>query len=532
MLWTLERLDDLLRQLRVRRGDSTLVEVKRAWGGAPSLGQTLCAFANMPEGGTIILGVDEASGFQITGVRDVAALEAAVAAQARTAVTPPVHVSFETLIAGRATVLIATVASLPLIDKPCRFQGRAYLRLADGDYPMSEQETWQLAALQERPRDDLVGVPDSALGSLDPTLTDALVAEVRRTSRRLRDQPDVAILEARRAIVESEATIAGLYALGTYPQKFEPRFSITASARDEGATDGVRMRDLAHFTGPVPDLVDDAVAWVARNTRSAVVVGGDGHVRDQPEIPPVAVRGFVTNALVHRDVSDLSHGKQVEIRLLPDRLVITNPGGLWGISREELGTPSGRSARNEYLYEICQSISTADGKRVVEGEGGGIREATAALSAAGLREPTLIDKGVSFTVIIWLPRPEPVVRYQQSVGSARGDASRWEAGPGQTADALECVGQPETARDATGGQMEAGRVDPRHMDTVVNEGPIVHALAEGPRSIVDLTYLTDLTRRQVKYSLDLLCHSGRVSVEGGQGRKNTVYRLAGPGYLP
>lgn len=40
--------------------DSTEIEVKAARGGLPqNLGQTLSAFANMPDGGTLILGVDE-----------------------------------------------------------------------------------------------------------------------------------------------------------------------------------------------------------------------------------------------------------------------------------------------------------------------------------------------------------------------------------------------------------------------------------------------------------------------------------------
>lgn len=89
MEWTAETLDSVLDELRARRGDTTSIEVKRAAGGLPNLTETLCAFANMPEGGTIILGVDEAGGdFNITGVEDVASLEARVISANRQSVRP------------------------------------------------------------------------------------------------------------------------------------------------------------------------------------------------------------------------------------------------------------------------------------------------------------------------------------------------------------------------------------------------------------------------------------------------------------
>lgn len=61
--------------MRTHRGDFTSVEVKRGAGGVPDLAATLCAFGNMPDGGTIIVGLDENSGFAVTGVADAAAVE-------------------------------------------------------------------------------------------------------------------------------------------------------------------------------------------------------------------------------------------------------------------------------------------------------------------------------------------------------------------------------------------------------------------------------------------------------------------------
>jgi ATP-dependent DNA helicase RecG len=57
--------------LRAEGGDLPGIEVKAAAGGLPdSLLPTLCAFANRPGGGTVILGLDEAAGFTPIGLPD------------------------------------------------------------------------------------------------------------------------------------------------------------------------------------------------------------------------------------------------------------------------------------------------------------------------------------------------------------------------------------------------------------------------------------------------------------------------------
>ncbi len=62
-----------------------------------------------------------------------------------------------------------------------------------------------------------------------------------------------------------EATLAGLYARGSHPQGRRPALGITAAVEmPRGAS--TRARDLVHLTGPIPDLLDDAMNWIARNT--------------------------------------------------------------------------------------------------------------------------------------------------------------------------------------------------------------------------------------------------------------------------
>ena len=88
-------------------------------------------------------------------------------------------------------------------------------------------------------------------------------------------------------------------------------------------------------------MLTDAVDWVARTTQTRIRFGDDGHGRDVHEFPLIAVRELIANALVHRDLSEPALSKGIEIRLLHDRLIISSPGGLWGLSVDVMSRDMG-----------------------------------------------------------------------------------------------------------------------------------------------------------------------------------------------
>jgi len=102
-------------ELRAEGGDLPAVEVKAAAGGLPeSIVPRLCAFANRPGGGTVILGLDEASGFTPVGLADRRRLKASLVSKARQSLDPPVVPEIsEGLVDGEA-VVVAVVPSSPL----------------------------------------------------------------------------------------------------------------------------------------------------------------------------------------------------------------------------------------------------------------------------------------------------------------------------------------------------------------------------------------------------------------------------------
>ncbi|SBW24042.1 transcriptional regulator TrmB [Candidatus Protofrankia californiensis] len=121
----------MIAKLRAAGGDTTDVEVKLAAGGLPvSLTATLSALANLPGGGTIILGLDERVGFRPVRIAEPQPLKQSLAAKAR-AFTPPVRLTIDDGIVDGEPVVVARVHECDRSAKPCRVTatGASYRRV-------------------------------------------------------------------------------------------------------------------------------------------------------------------------------------------------------------------------------------------------------------------------------------------------------------------------------------------------------------------------------------------------------------------
>ncbi|WP_236701496.1 MULTISPECIES: ATP-binding protein [Frankia] len=393
--------------LRAAGGDTTEVEVKSAAGGLPaSLTSTLSALANQPGGGTIILGLDERAGFRPVELSDPQVLKQGLAARAR-AFTPPVRLTIEDGEVDGAAVVVAQVQECDRSTKPCRVTatGRAYLRGYDGDYALSDVEEQGFLAARQPPLFDRSPVEDATIDELDTELVDAFLLAVReRDPAGLGRFPDDTELLRRAGVTMDggQPTVAGLLALGVHPQQWFPRYVIQAAAQPlPTGSAATRARNQVTISGPVPRMLDAALLWARHTFDTAIVAEMDGSVRDRPIYPLVAFRELVANALIHRDLDHWSAGLAVEVRLLRDRLVVTNPGGLYGITVDRLGRDAVTSARNASLVAICQHVRSAQtGARVIEALASGIPTVTEALADCGLPSAHYVDSGIRFTVIL------------------------------------------------------------------------------------------------------------------------------------
>ena len=252
---------------------------------------------------------------------------------------------------------------------------------------------------------DTEAIRSTSLKALDPTLLRDYLTSCRSRSRRLAALDDTEVLRAAGVIAPSgEVTLAGVYAMGKNPQRYRPSLGITAAVlMPVGAKE--RTRDLIHVTGPIPDLLDGAMPWIARNTPTSIRCDDLGDSRETPVLPMWAVRELLVNALVHRNLDAATEAERIELRVVGSTLVITSPGGLRGITEDALGRPDSKCAVNPVLYEICKNLHTADGARLITDESG-IHEVRDAAARADLPDPILRDSGFRFTAILRWPATE------------------------------------------------------------------------------------------------------------------------------
>lgn len=557
-----EELAEIVANLRAIGGDIAEIEVKRASGGLPkTVRETLSAFSNT-RGGVLILGLDEKTGFGAVGVSDPAKMSADLASLCSTEMDPPLRPLITPHAFEGAQIIVAEVPALDPALKPCFYRGAgisqgSFIRVGDGDRHLTPYEVQMMLSSRGQPKEDERAVEGATVDDLDPASTAALIARLRRTRpRAFAHLDDLEVLRRAKVLVGGdEVSLAGVLALGAYPQERFPQLMISFvhyPTVTGPAGDGTRFLDNAVFEGPIPVMVEDALATLRRNMSRRAVVTGIGR-EDLWEYPETALREAITNALAHRDYSSAALGTQVQIEMYPDRLAVRNPGGLFGpVSVDTLGEEGLSSSRNATLLKLLEDVTLPDRTHTVcENRGSGIRSMLDALRKAGMNPPRFDDRVSSFTVtfpnhsllneeaIAWLAglnqtglsdsqrlalvvfRDEPGFDNRAYREATRVD-SRIATAELQDMVARELLEQTGSRRWARYKVREAPQPSRQRAD---RRPKILAALGDGTISRSDLATATGLSDPVVRYWLGRMREEGTVDLVGPSPRsKNARYR--------
>lgn len=407
-------LASLVALLRRRQTDLPQVEAKAAASGLPkSVRETVSAFCN-DQGGLLLLGLDEEAGFTVPSSFDAAKIRDDLASLLSDAFEPPVRADVEIHDFEGGQLVLGFVPELDPARKPCYIKakgmtGGSYTRGGDGDRLLTSYEIYLLHANRGQPRDDHEIVTEATLNDLDRDAVDRLLRRVRQREPAAFAAVDDETALIRLGVLRREqdqlgVTLGGLITLGQWPQQFLPQLCVTFIAVPAASKDAIpdgapRFTDNATLRGPLPQMIEDTVRVILRNTRVAGHVRGLGR-EDVGEYPVEALREAVTNALAHRDYSSHARGTQVQVELYVDRLVIRNPGGLFGtVTPDDLGQEGVSSSRNGYLIQLLADVYLPGTDQVVaDNRGSGIPDMLARLRRANMTLPSFDDRLSRFTV--------------------------------------------------------------------------------------------------------------------------------------
>ncbi len=402
---------DSVHAIQMGEFEDAQLEVKRGQKGLPQhLYETISAFANHPEGGVIVLGVDESQQFALTGVENVQSVLTELTDLA-SKMEPPISLDIQVVDVDHKSIIVAEIPECDFRYKPCFYrpsgiQAGSYLRVGNQNRHMTPYEVFTFIIGHDQPTFDRELAKAASISDLDEKQVQTYLERIQHTRSniwnrlRLGDKDLVNQLVALGVLERDKETVhptlAGLLVFGNWPQKYFPSLMISfvkyygIDSETKGPR-GERFQDNAQFEGPLPEVIEQAVTRCIANMKQSTLIEGVLH-RMIPEYPEEALREALVNAAAHRDYSPYVLGSQVRIEMYTDRLEIISPRGLFGpVSLSNLETA--QASRNQLLIRLLGEVG------LDENRGSGIRAMVSAMREAHLEPPNFEDHRDYFKVI-------------------------------------------------------------------------------------------------------------------------------------
>ena len=375
---------DLAETLRSPEGKT--LEFKRDLSSPDRFLRTVVAFANT-SGGVILIGVEDRSG-RVLGVTDPLPLEERVANLVSDSIRPRLLPDVEILKYRQTQVLAVQVypsPARPHFIARAGLEAGAYVRVGSTNRRVD-------AALLAEMRRFAGGesFDEGPLPALGPEAVDFQLAAECFAAVRTLTRPN---LETLRLLTTHQGrlapTVGGVLLFGRDRLAHFPDAWIQAGRF--GGTDKAVILDHADIRTPLVGAVEEALAFVEKHALHGVAIGRVRR-RESWNLPPVAVREAVVNAVAHADYSQ--RGAPIRVAIFDDRLEVENPGLLpFGLTLDDL--PLGVSKlRNRTIGRVFHELG------LVEQWGSGVQRMMAACREAGLAPPTWEELGFRLRVTI------------------------------------------------------------------------------------------------------------------------------------
>ena len=325
-------------------------EYKRSWQEKECL-DALAALANT-RGGVLWVGVQDNGsivGWQGDG-KEMERISNTIVAKLQ---VHPRSMTIETLEGTPVLAIQMAQASAPVA-----LNGRFFRRVGNSTREVPTEELPRF--LLEKTGQSWDELPsDATMGDL---FAEAIAIFRARAKQRL---PEASHVETDNLLIEKLGLVhpsgrlkrGGVLLFTESPQRWFPTARVQA-ARFEN--DEITISDDQRFDGSLFQQLEGALDWLRRHLRVTYEFPEDGEGiealqrREVWEIPLVALREAIINALIHRDYTALS---AIQVRVYPDKLMITNVGGLReGITVADLMGPHVSLPRNPLIASIAHKM--------------------------------------------------------------------------------------------------------------------------------------------------------------------------------
>ncbi len=348
----------------LQEGESYKVEFKETVD--KSLVEEACAFANA-SGGRIFIGVSDDR--KITGT-DVSNSSRSRIQDTLRKIQPNLNIKLDVF----KEVIIITIPEGN--DKPYGCSKGFFLRVGPNSQKLGRNEIISFIQSEGRVRfDELVKLQVN----FEENLNSGAFERYLKMAEISNVLPKKNILHNLDCIVSKNNeyffTNAGVLFFSNEPVKYIPQSTVVCALYK--GKKKVTVLDRKDLSGDLVTAIDEAVIFLKKHLNLRYEIKGIQR-KEILEIPEIAIREAVINAVCHRDYFE--KGANVMVEIFDDRVEISNPGSLpHGLTIEDFGKRS--LSRNPTIASLLHRIN------YIEKMGTGINRMRQSCKEAGIPEP-------------------------------------------------------------------------------------------------------------------------------------------------
>ena len=364
-------------EIIIQEGESYIAEFKESVD--KTLVEEVCAFANA-SGGKLFIGISDNG--KISGT-DTSNLARSRIQDTIRQIQPDIPVAIEVF----ENIIILTIPEGR--DKPYSCSKGFFLRVGPNSQKLGRNEIISFVQSEGRIRfDELVKAEANIQEALDINKFERYL----KFSNISNVLPQEDILLNLGCCVKDEGTAkftnAGLLFFSNEPIKYIPQAQVICALYK--GTKKVNILDRKDLTGDLVTIIDEAVIFLKKHLNLRYEIK-EIRRKEILELPEIALREAIVNAVCHRDYFE--KGANVMIEIFDDRVEISNPGSLpHGMAVEDFGKRS--MTRNPTIASLLHRIN------YIEKMGTGINRMKEACIEVGVAEPIFEITGF-FTIIFY-----------------------------------------------------------------------------------------------------------------------------------